>query len=211
LLLIKKFFLGFLKYFILPIFLVYISLTGCITTKRYKLPKQSEIISKKEKENIFEILSSQEVKRKDIAFVLIYYLRDFLPFFEPVSKGRPVNDNISDITGLKEEEYIKKAVNMGWMRIMPDGKFYPYDKVKRFQFAIILYRVFGSLVFLQNSGQENVDIKDVHPSDYIYNPVFFVVSHKLLPLVNGYFYRNKTVTGYEVCLALSKLRKMLKK
>jgi len=151
------------------------------------------------------------VKRKDVAFILVYYLRDFLPFFEPTSKGYPANGNITDITGLNEEVYIKKVVNMGWMRILPDGKFYPDDEVRRFQFAIILYRVFGSLPFLQNPEHENVNIKDVHPSDYIYNPVFFVVSHKLLHLVDGYFYKDKTVTGYEACLALSKLRKILKK
>ncbi|TET78850.1 MAG: hypothetical protein E3J41_03445 [Candidatus Cloacimonadota bacterium] len=165
-----------------------------------------------EKEHLINILSQNRVKRKVIAFLLVYYLNDLQPFFEENPDMYPVeNGKIFDIIGLDEEPYIVDALKIGWMRNFPDGKFYPDDDVKRFQLAIILYRVSKTLPFFHSKKVYHYEMKDVPLSDYTYKAITFAISNKFLRLEDGFFFRDRDVTGFEAARSFSKFRKILKK
>ncbi|MCK4575420.1 hypothetical protein KAU34_03345 [candidate division WOR-3 bacterium] len=180
--------------------------------KKTKPQTQGQLKKAWEKEHLLHILTQEKLRRKDIAFLLIYYLNDLLPFFEEHPEMYPVkNNNIFDIIGLEEGPYIADVLRVGWMKNFPDGKFYPVDEIKRFQFAIILFKVSKTLPLFQGKTENNYNIKDIDYSDYTYKAVTFTVSNEFLKLKDGFFYKDKNVTGYEAAIALSKLRKMLKK
>lgn len=180
--------------------------------KKVEPPTSSQLKRQWEKDNLLNLLSKERVKRKDIAFLLVYYLNDLLPFFEKQPSLYPVGDKrIDDIKGLDEETYIVKALKMGWMRNFPDGKFYPDDEIKRFQLAIILYRVSKTLPFFSANNVGYCEIKDVPYSDYTYKTVAFIVLNNLLTLKDGFFFKDKSVTSREAAKCFSKFRKMLKK
>lgn len=158
------------------------------------------------------ILTQEHITRKDIAFLLIYYLGDLTLFFEEKPSLYPVlKSEESDTKDIDEEPYINKALSIGWMRNFPDGKFYPDDGVKRHHFALILHRVSKSLPLFPNKSLQGIEVKDVTFNDYLYPAVLFAVSHNLLKMEDGAFGKEKTVNGYEAARALSTFRKMLKK
>ncbi len=189
-----------------------ICIAGCMPVKKVEPPTSSQLKRQWEKDNLLNLLSKDRVKRKDIAFFLVYYLNDLLPFFEKQPSLYPIGDKrIKDIKGLNEETYIVKALKMGWMSNFPDGKFYPDDKIKRFQLAIILFRVSKTLPFFSGNNVGYCEIKDVPYSDYTYKVLSFVVLNNLLTLEDGFFFKDKSVTGREAAKCFSKFRKMLKK
>lgn len=185
---------------------------GCVSVRKTKPTTLIQFKKDWEKEHLLNILSQDRLKRKDIAFLLVYYLNDLLPFFEENPDMYPVeNGKIIDIIGLDEEPYITDALKIGWMRNFPDGKFYPDDDVKRFQLSIILYRVSKTLLFFHSKKVHHYEMKDVPQSDYAYEAITFAVSNKLLRLKDGFFFRDKNVTGFEATRSFSKFRKILKK
>ena len=190
----------------------FVFISGCTPTRKTKPPDQKQIQREWENKHLTDILELEIVKRKDIAFLLVYYLNDLLLFFEENPDTYPIgHEDIFDIIGLEEGPYIADALKIGWMGNFPDGQFYPHDEVKRFHFAIILFKVSKNLPLLQDSFVDDNEIKDVSYSDYTYKAITFAVSHKLLKLRDGYFYENKYLTGYEAARALSTFRKLLKK
>jgi len=199
----------------IPILLSYLfvlSLTGCFPPTKTEIPSIDKRRKEWEKERISTLLSSDRVKRKDIAFLLAYYLGDLAVFFEVNPELYPVYSDVSDDTkGLKEKIYIDKTLKMGWMRNFPDGRFYPIDDIKRFQLAIILYRVSESLPILEEKNTGHFEIRDVADSDYTFKAITFVINNGFLKLTDGYFFKNKSVTGYEAARCFSVFRKKLKK
>lgn len=193
------------------IIVLLICLAGCMPPKKTKPLTLTQLKKDKDK-TLLNILSMGSVRRKDIAFLLVYYFNDLLPFFEKKQDLYHFPNNvIIDIKGLKEEPYIVDALRMGWMRNFPDGKFYPNDEIRRFQLAIILYRVSETLPLFYSNETKRCEIKDVPNSDYTYRAICFVVSNKLLKTKDGFFFKNRFITGYEACRSLSEFRKMLKK
>ena len=185
---------------------------GCVPVRKRKPTTLIQLKKDWEKEHLINILSQNTVKRMDIAFLLVYYLNDFQPFFEENPDMYPVeNGKIFDIIGLDEEPYIVDALKIGWMRNFPDGKFYPDDDVKRFQLAIILYRVSKTLPFFYSKKVYHYEMKDVPLSDYTYKAITFAISNKFLRLEDGFFFRDRDVTGFEAARSFSKFRKILKK
>jgi hypothetical protein len=200
----------FVNFLITYIVISLVCVTGCVSARKEKPLTSIQQQKKWEKDKLLQILSQEQVKRKDIAFLLVYYLNDLVPFFEKQPDFYHVGDKWNiDIVELEEKVYIVKALDMGWMTNFPDGKFYPEDEVKRFQFAIILFRVSKTQPILSDKSTSNYQIKDVPYSDYSYNAVTFTVSNGFLKLENNYFYKNRNVTGFKVATSLSKLRKML--
>lgn len=147
-----------------------------------------------------------------MAFLLIYYLGDLALFFEEKPLLYPVAPSKEgDTKAIEEEQYIKKALGIGWMRNFPDGRFYPDDGIKRNHFALILYRVSKSLPLFPGTPLQDPEVADVSPDDYLYPAVLFVISHGFLKTEGGTFDRQRMVSGYEAARALSAFRKMLKK
>jgi hypothetical protein len=199
---------------ILPcfLFILLVYLGGC-TPGRKRVTEHPRVLKEVwERENLMNIISRNSIKRKDVAFLLVYYLGDLMPFFQETSSlYSPSQTNIKDISGLKEKEYIKECLSIGWMRDFPDGRFYPDDKVKRFHLAIVLFRVANMLPVIDTRTGSYCKIEDVAEDDYVYNVVRFVVLRGFMKLNNGMFYGKKQVTGYETARALSQFRKLLKK
>jgi hypothetical protein len=165
-----------------------------------------------EKEHLLHILTKDGISRKDIAFLLIYYLGDLALFFEENPALYPsVATGESDTEGIDEEQYIKKVMSIGWMRNFPDGRFYPDDPVRRAHFAIILHRVSKSLPFFPNQSLQDIEIADVSFDDYLYPAILFAVSHDLIKMEESRFIRERAVSGYEAARALSTFRTMLRK
>jgi hypothetical protein len=186
--------------------------SGCVSSRKTKPPVQKQIQREWENKHLTDILEFEVVQRKDIAFLLVYYFNDLLPFFEENPDTYPIGrEDIFDIIGLEEGPYISDALKMGWMRNFPDGQFYPHDEVRRFHFALILFNVSRNLPLFQGSSVTDIEIKDVSYSDYTYNAIIFAVSNRLMKLKDGYFFENKNLTGYEAARAFSEFRKILKK
>jgi|GEM_PF-6567149 len=165
-----------------------------------------------EKEKLESLLSSEKIQRKDMAFLIAYYLGDLALFFEKNPHVYSVPEGVADDTkGLKEKIYIDRVLSMGWMRNFPDGRFYPLDLLRRFQLAIILHRVSENLPFLDDKELKSFEIKDVPYSDYTHKVIAFAVGNGFLKLEDGYFLKDKNVTGYEAARSLSVFRKKLKK
>ncbi len=137
---------------------------------------------------------------------------DLLLFFEEKPAIYPAaKTGISDIKGLDEEPFIEKALRIGWMRNFPDGQFYPHDGVKRFQYALILFRVSKTLPLLHDGSKIQCELEDISRSHYAYEAIVFSVSKNLIKSEDGYFRREKYIRGYEAARSLSSFRKMLKK
>lgn len=194
------------------LFILLVFLVGCAPGNK-QVTEESQVLKKVwERENLMNIISRNSIKRKDMAFLLVYYLGDLMPFFQETSSlYSSSKTNIKDISNLDEKDYIEECLSIGWMRDLPDGRFYPHDKVKRFQLAIVLFRVATMLPVIDTRTDSYYDIKDIAEDDYVYNVVRFVVSKGFMKLSDGMFYGEKQVTGYETARALSEFRKLLKK
>ena len=189
-----------------------IAIGGCLPARKPKPPTQEQLRKEWEREHLLNILSMERVKRKDIAFLLCYYFDDILPFFEEKPLFyKSLNDSTDDYKHLDEGTYISLALRVGWMGNFPDGMFYPDDELKRFQFAIILYRVSRTLPLFQGVKLKYNEIKDVSYSDYTYKAINFAVSNKFFDLKDGFFFKDKNVTGYESARIFSLFRKRLKR
>jgi hypothetical protein len=165
-----------------------------------------------EKEHLLHILTKEGIARRDIAFLLIYYLGDLVLFFEEKPLLYPLPSAAeSDTKDIEEEQYIRKALSIGWMRNFPDGRFYPDDVVQRDHLAIILERVSRSLPLFPDKPLQGIVIDDVPSDDYVYPAVLFTVANGFLKMQDHTFGRERAVSGYEAARALSAFRKMLKK
>lgn len=197
---------------ILLLYAFLLFLPGCMPSTKTQTPLVEQSRKQWEKERLKSLLSVEKINRKDMAFLLAYYLDDLAPFFEKNPLVYSVPEGVADDTkGLKEKIYIDRVLSMGWMRNFPDGRFYPLDELRRFQLAIILHRVSENLPFLDDKELKDFEIKDVPYSDYTHKVIAFAVGNGFLKLEDGYFLKDKNVTGYEAARSLSVFRKKLKK
>ena len=84
------------------------------------------------------IIKAESVSRGELAYILVtrFTSYDLLGFMPKNAYRRP-----EDVTYYWSEEYINTSCEYQIMGIMPDGNFYPDDPVKKFQMAIVLYRI----------------------------------------------------------------------
>ena len=84
------------------------------------------------------IIKAESISRGEFAYILVtrFTSHDLLGFMTKYSDIKP-----EDARNYWSEDYINTSCEYQIMRIMPDGNFYPDDPVKKFQAAIVLYRV----------------------------------------------------------------------
>ncbi len=84
------------------------------------------------------IIKAESISRGELAYILVtrFTSYDLLGFMIKNSYIRP-----EDVMYYWSEEYINTSCEYRIMRILPDGNFYPDDPVKKFQMAIVLYRI----------------------------------------------------------------------
>jgi len=84
------------------------------------------------------IIKAESISRGELAYILVtrFTSYDLLGIMTKNSYSRP-----EDAILYWSRDYINTSCEYQIMRIMPDGNFYPDDPVKKFQIAIVLYRI----------------------------------------------------------------------
>lgn len=130
------------KYF----FFIFLYIISCGKNKEikyihsYRIPPEIIRISSPDS-FLYEI---EDISRGELAYILTtrvksYGILNILPL---------ENENIpNDINNFWARDKIIIAVNYKLMKKMPDQNFYPNDPVKKFQFAMVLFRIKENIFF----------------------------------------------------------------
>ncbi len=91
--------------------------------------------------------------------------------------------------------YIRKTIKYRIMRVMPDGYFYPYDKIKRKHLAVMVMRM-SSYINIFPFGNADYNYMDIDKDDYFYKGAAIIGRYGLLK-VDTMFYPEKYLSGNE--------------
>ncbi|MBM7703837.1 S-layer homology domain-containing protein [Metabacillus iocasae] len=98
----------------------------------------------------------------------------------------PNTKTFSDVKKLDwHYEYITIASSLGIVTGRPDGKFYPYEQIKREHMAVMIHRAFKKSVTFKNT---NKPFKDVPSSHWAYQEIHESSS---VGIINGYTATNE--------------------
>ncbi len=131
-----------------------------------------------------EVISKDSITRGDLAYL-----------FTVVFQGRGNEINF--------------VVKNRLMQRFPDGKFYPHDTVKRFQFAILLTRI----LFNQSNMPLPDSIPKITDVGYTYfarRAIQLVVSLNLMKLHGGKFFPDMPLTGADALFGMKQLKEIVK-
>ncbi len=104
------------------------------------------------------------------------------------------DDDANDIILRWSERWVRKAMKYKIMETAPDGNFYPEDKIKRKQLAMMVMRMAAYINIIPFSVVK-YDYKDIKDSDYFAKGAYIIGRYGLLPITDGNFYPNKYLTG----------------
>jgi Tfp pilus assembly protein PilF len=143
------------------------------------------------------IVTSDAVSKEEMAALLAVKFKDFLE--EPLR--RP--DIIIDIATSWASDYIIKMTSLGLLDIYPNHTFRPKKIITRAEMAEILLRLVEYLQekgyrFIQQISPEKIQISDVMPDNYYYQPIIEIVSYGIMSLsVDRTFKPDVPVSGQE--------------
>lgn len=127
------------------------------------------------------IPSSDAVSKEDVAALLAVKFKGVL---EESAKKPPI---IIDIATSWADEFILQMTSLGLLDIYPNHTFRPKKIITRAEMAEILLRLVDHLRdrgyrFIQQIPPENIQISDVSPDNYYYQPIIQIVSYDIMSL-----------------------------
>jgi len=149
---------------------------------------KSRIETLKNRLGIFElpsqynaILTSEVISKEEIAAILAVKFTDFL---ELPSAQPPIIIDIGTSWALK---YILKTASLGILDVYSNHTFQPKKIVTRAEMAGILLRLIDCLKrkgskFIRQLPLDKIQISDVSPQNYYYQPIIQIVSYDIMTL-----------------------------
>jgi Tfp pilus assembly protein PilF len=143
------------------------------------------------------IIASEAVSKEEMAALLAVTFKDILD--EPSKKP----DIIIDIATSWASDYILKTTSLGFLDIYPNHTFRPKKIITRAEMAEILLRLIGHLRekgyrFIQQIPPDKIQISDVLPDNYYYQPIIEIVSYDIMSLsLDQTFKPDVPVSGQE--------------
>lgn len=136
----------------------------------FELPSQYDAIPK-----------SEAISKEETAALLGVKFKDF---FEDSSTKPPI---IIDIGTSWASKFILKTTTLGILDVYPNHTFQPKKIVTRAEMAETLYRLINYLKrkgikFIQQIPPDKIQISDVSPQNYYYQPILQIVSYDLMTL-----------------------------
>ena len=136
----------------------------------FELPSQYNAIS-----------TSEAVSKEDVAALLSVKFKGIL---EETKKEPPI---IIDIATSWADNFILQMTSIGLLDIYPNHTFRPKKIVTRAEMAEILLRLVDHLrdrgyPFMQQIPPESIEISDVSPDNYYYQPIIQIVSYDIMSL-----------------------------
>lgn len=124
---------------------------------------------------------SQAVNKEEVAALLAVKFREVL---DEVSTKPPI---IIDIATSWAQRFILQMTALGVLDIYPNHTFQPKKAITRAEMAEILYRLIGYLQkkgykFIQQIPPERIQISDVSPQNYYYQPILQILSLNVMEL-----------------------------
>jgi tetratricopeptide (TPR) repeat protein len=151
----------------------------------------------------FERIPSREaLTKEDIAALLGVKFKDYLE----KSPGQP--PILIDIATSWAAKFILTTASLGLLDVYPNHTFQPKKVVTRAEFAEIIYRLVKYLEkkghrFIQQIPPERIQITDVSPDNYYYQPILFVISYDLMALnPDKKFETERPISGIEAIKTL---------
>jgi tetratricopeptide (TPR) repeat protein len=138
----------------------------------YELPRQYEAINQSEAVSKEEMASLLSVKFKGL--------------IDETASTPPI---IIDISTSWASEYILQVTSLGLMDVNPNHTFQPKRAVTRAEMAEILFRLTEGLkekgiTFIQQIPKSQIEITDVSPDNFFYQPILTMVSYDIIPLAS---------------------------
>jgi Tfp pilus assembly protein PilF len=143
------------------------------------------------------IIASEAVSKEEMAALLAVTFKDILD--EPSKKP----DIIIDIATSWASDYILKTTSLGFLDIYPNHTFRPKKIITRAEMAEILLRLIEHLRekgyrFIQQIPPDKIQISDVLPDNYYYQPIIEIVSYDIMSLsLDQTFKPDVPVSGQE--------------
>ncbi len=143
------------------------------------------------------IIATEAVSKEEMAALLAVTFKDILE--EPSSKP----DIIIDIATSWASDYILKTTSLGLLDIYPNHTFRPKKIITRAEMAEILLRLVEHLRekgyrFIQQIPPDKIQISDVLPDNYYYQPIIEIVSYDIMSLsLDQTFKPDVPVSGQE--------------
>ncbi len=143
------------------------------------------------------IIASEAVSKEEMAALLAVTFKDILD----ESSKKP--DIIIDIATSWALDYILKTTSLGLLDIYPNHTFRPKKIITRAEMAEILLRLVEHLRekgyrFIQQIPPDKIQISDVLPDNYYYQPIIEIVSYDIMSLsLDQTFKPDVPVSGQE--------------
>ncbi len=143
------------------------------------------------------IIASEAVSKEEMAALLAVTFKDILD----ESSKKP--DIIIDIATSWALDYILKTTSLGLLDIYPNHTFRPKKIITRAEMAEILLRLIEYLRekgyrFIQQIPPDKIQISDVLPDNYYYQPIIEIVSYDIMSLsLDQTFKPDVPVSGQE--------------
>jgi len=156
------------------------------------------------------IIASEAISKEEMTALLAVKFKDFLE--EP--SRRP--DIIIDIATSWASDYILQMTSLGLLDIYPNHTFRPKKIITRAEMAEILLRLVEYLNekgfrFIQHIPPERIQISDVLPDNYYYQPIIEIVSYDIMSLsLEQTFKPNVPVSGQEAIKFLDIILSLVK-
>jgi len=152
----------------------------------FELPSQYDNISNRE-----------AVTREDIAAVIGVKFKDIL---QDPTQQPPI---IVDIATSWAAKFILKVTTLGLIDVYPNHEFQPTKSLNRAELAEILVRLIMYLnehghKFIQQIPLDRIQIVDVTPSNFYYQPILTIISYDIMSLFSDKTFKPDTpITGRE--------------
>jgi len=165
---------------------------------------QTRVKTLKNRLGIFELPSqfdaipaSEAITKEEIAALIEVKFKDTLD--EPKTQP-PI---IIDISTSWASKYILRAASLGLLDVYANHTFQPKKIVTRAEMADVLYKLINYLkrknyVFISQIPPEKIQISDVSPDNYYYQPILCIISYTIMNLsANRTFNPDFPVSGQE--------------
>lgn len=178
---------------------------------------QERVKTLKNRLGIFELPSqydaipaSEAISKEEAAALIAVKFKDILD--DPQTQP-PI---IIDISTSWASKYILKTTSLGIMDVYSNHTFQPKKIVTRAEMADILYCLINYLkrknyVFISQIPPEKIQISDVSPDNYYYQPILRIISHDIMDLsVDRTFNPEFPVSGQESIRLLNIILALIK-
>lgn len=178
---------------------------------------QTRVKTLKNRLGIFELPSqfdaipaSEAITKEEVAALIEVKFKDTLD--EPKTQP-PI---IIDISTSWASKYILRAASLGLLDVYANHTFQPKKIVTRAEMADVLYKLINYLkrknyVFISHIPPEKIQISDVSPDNYYYQPILRIISYSIMNLsTDRTFNPDLPVSGQEAIRLLDIILALIK-